>query len=222
MAIIVHSPTILTLLGAAPTHFRHVKQALSLAPILVAADGGAELALKNGVAPAAVIGDLDSLPSAVREAIPAKQLHQIAEQDSTDFDKCLRSIEAPAILAVGFTGGRLDHQLAACSSLIRFRRKRVFMLSEDDICFACPPNLKLDLPNGMRFSIYPMSPFCGQSRGLAYHIDGLALEPAGVVGTSNEVTGPVEVQIEQGEALIILPRGCLGTVLEQLVEPPQK
>ncbi|MCY4179205.1 MAG: thiamine diphosphokinase [Litoreibacter sp.] len=217
MAIIVHTPTFLTLLGGAPTHFSHVKQALTLAPILVAADGGATLAVANGIIPDAVIGDLDSLTQAARAAIPAARIHHIAEQDSTDFDKCLDRIEARAILALGFSGGRLDHQLAACSSLVKFTDKTVFLISEEDVCFVCPSQLDLDLPEGTRFSIYPMSEMRGTSAGLAYPIDGLTLSPTGIVGTSNAVTGPVSLKVAQGEALVIVPRDCLEAVLAQMV-----
>ncbi|MEM7469864.1 MAG: thiamine diphosphokinase [Pseudomonadota bacterium] len=206
----------MTLLGAAPTHFRHVKQALNLAPILVAADGGADTALAGGVVPDAVIGDTDSLSEAAERAIAPAQRHHIAEQDSTDFDKCLRSIDAPAILAVGFTGGRLDHQLAACASLVRFPEKRVFMISEEDVCFLCPRDLTLELPFGTRFSLFPMGEARGTSVGLAYPIDGLVLSPSGQVGTSNEVTGPVRLQLETHNVLAIVPRACLEVLLDAL------
>ena len=36
-------------------------------------------------------------------------LRPITEQDSTDFEKCLRRISAPEILGFGFLGARVDH-----------------------------------------------------------------------------------------------------------------
>lgn len=137
-ANIVHTPLFLTLLGGASTHFIHIKQALKIAPILVAADGGADTALAAGHMPEAVIGDMDSISAAAQEQIADNSLHFIAEQDSTDFAKCLRSIEAPAILALGFAGGRLDHQLAACTTLVNFPHKKVLLLTDEDVCFLCP------------------------------------------------------------------------------------
>ena len=56
--------------------------------------------------------------SAARVAVPPERLHPIPEQDSTDFDKCLRHIAAPLVLGVGFLGGRVDHELAAFSTLV--------------------------------------------------------------------------------------------------------
>lgn len=219
--IIVQTHTFLTLLGGGPTHFSHVNQALTLAPILVAADGGAQAALAAGHMPEAVIGDMDSVSDAARAQIDENRLHYIAEQNSTDFDKCLRSIEAPAILALGFTGGRLDHQLAACTTLINHADKRVFMLSEEDVCFVAPLTLALELPIGTRLSLYPMGPVTGTSTGLLYPLDGLALSPAGMVGTSNTVTGPVELRFDTPQMLVIVPRDQLQTVLGQLCTNPQ-
>jgi len=217
-AIIVQSHTFLTLLGGGPTHFSHVKQALKRAPILVAADGGAELALAADLPIHAVIGDMDSISAASRAALPPDRLYHIAEQDSTDFAKCLRSISAPAILAVGFTGGRLDHQLAACTTLVNFPNKTVLMLSEEDVCFLCPLEFEIALPKGTRFSLFPMAQMAGTSDGLQYPIDGLALSPATRVGTSNMVTGPVRLSFESREMLVILPLDCLDTVLDALVD----
>lgn len=215
-ANIVHTPLFLTLLGGGPTHFSHIKQALTIAPILVAADGGADAALAAGEVPEAVIGDMDSISAEAQEQIADNSLHFIAEQDSTDFAKCLRSIEAPAILALGFAGGRLDHQLAACTTLVNFPDKTVLLLSDEDVCFLCPEMLQIDLPVGTRFSLYPMGVVTGQSAGLKYPLDGLTLSPATRVGTSNEVTGPVRVSFDRREMLVIVPRAHVQEALDAL------
>lgn len=216
MATIVRTRTFLTLLGGAKTQLKHVNQALSLAPILVAADGGADTALAAGHMPVAVIGDMDSISDGARSQIPAERRHHIPEQDSTDFAKCLRSVEAPAILAVGFAGGRLDHQLAACTTLVNFPEQRVILLTEEDLCFLAPLKLRLDLAAGTRVSLYPMAPVKGRSTGLVYPIDGLTLSPATRVGTSNEAEGLVELEFESRDMLVLLPKDQLDMVLRSL------
>ena len=220
MAIIVRNRTFLTLLGGAPTQLKHVNQALSIAPTLVAADGGADTALQAGLTPEAVIGDMDSISPEARAQLPAESQHHIAEQDSTDFAKCLRSIEAQAILAVGFAGGRLDHQLAACTTLVNFPDKVVVLLTEEDICFLAPLRLQLDLSAGTRVSLYPMAPVQGRSTGLVYPIDGLTLSPATRVGTSNEAEGPVTLEFDDRSMLVILPLSELPVVLKELTGKP--
>ncbi len=125
---IVRSDVPVTLLGAGRVEADDLALALSHAPVLVAADGGAAHALDRGLMPRAVIGDMDSMPDAVRQAIPADRLHKIEEQDSTDFDKALCSIAAPLVLGVGFLGDRLDHQLAAMSALVRQAAQRCILI----------------------------------------------------------------------------------------------
>lgn len=215
---IVKSASFLTLLGGGLTHLEQIKQALSLAPILVAADGGADRALAADLLPDAVIGDMDSLSDAARAVLPEERLHLIAEQDSTDFDKCLRSITAPAILALGFTGGRLDHHLATFTSLVTAPDKVVLVIGEEDICFLSPLTFKIDLPRGTRISLYPMGDVTGRSAGLAYPIDNICLSPSGRIGTSNEVTGPLHLEFDCRKMLIILPSKHLQAVLTVLTQ----
>jgi thiamine pyrophosphokinase len=108
-----------TLVGGGPVPMRDLRLALARAPVAVAADGGADRLVSAGLVPRAVIGDMDSISAAARAAIPPDRLHPIAEQATTDFDKALRSVSAPLVLALGFTGGRSDHALAALNALVR-------------------------------------------------------------------------------------------------------
>ncbi len=216
--IIVHTPTFLTLLGGSPEISAVLERVLTLAPILVAADGGADAALRAGHVPKVVIGDMDSISVEARKNIPADQQYHIAEQDSTDFEKCLRHIKAPVILALGFSGGRLDHQLAACTALVRHPEQKCILIGAEDLCFLAPASFALDLPRGTRFSLYPMGPVGGTSLGLKYPIDNVPMSPATRVGTSNEVTGRVEITLESRTMLVVLPVEHLDAVIEMLVQ----
>ena len=217
MARIVHTPLFMTLLGGAPTHFRHVIQSLKKAPILVCADGGAELAVAHDLKPEAVIGDMDSLSADARAKLDPACVHHIAEQDSTDFEKCLCSVSTPAILAHGFSGGRLDHQLAACTALVRHPEQRCILMGEEDLCFLAPSEFAINLPVGTRFSLYPMGEVSGRSEGLKYPIDGLVMSPATRGGTSNEVIGPVRLSVKARLMLVLLPVEHVDEVLRALV-----
>ena len=97
-----------TLLGAGDATPQDVSEALSLAPNLVCADGGAVKALQLGLVPKAVIGDFDSLDQDTLGQLAKDSLFRVEEQDSTDFEKCLRRIETPFVIGVGFTGARRD------------------------------------------------------------------------------------------------------------------
>ncbi|KEO55173.1 hypothetical protein TP2_16475 [Thioclava pacifica DSM 10166] len=166
-----------------------------------------------GLEPQAVIGDLDSLSQSARERLGSR-VHHIAEQDSTDFAKSLQRIKAPFVLALGFTGLRLDHTLAAMTDLIRSAH-RVVMLAEEEVIFRCPPRLSLDLAEGTRVSLFPFGEVKARSDGLYWPLDGIGFTPAERVGTSNRATGAVNIALE-GPALVMLPREELGAALTGL------
>lgn len=218
--ILAQHPVGVTLLGRGDVRAGDLAEALRLAPALVAVDGGARVALELGYAPAAVIGDMDSFSPAQRAALPAGVLHQIDEQESTDFDKALRSVAAPVVLGVGFLGRRADHQMANFNALIRRANQRCILIGEHDVVLAAPRAITLDLPIGSRVSLFPLAPVNGRSQGLYWPIDGLAMAPDGVIGTSNRVVsdpaGPVRLEFSAPGMLVILPRAALAAALDGL------
>lgn len=214
-APLVRSQDGVTLIGGGAVTGEDLAEALALAPVLVAADSGADEALALGHHPVAVIGDFDSLSDAARAALPPEALHHVAEQDSTDFQKCLERIEAAFVLAVGFDGRRLDHTLATLNVMARWSGAPVILLADEDVVFMAPPSLTLALPVGARVSLFPMGPCRGRSTGLEWPIDGIEFAPDGRSGTSNRALGVVELQIE-GPMLVMLERPALLVALAGL------
>lgn len=204
--VIVQSTEGVTLAGGSRFSARLLAEARALAPRLVAADGGADRLLAHGAMPEAVMGDLDSISPAARDRL-ADRLHHIPEQVTTDFDKALRSIDAPFVVAVGFAGQRLDHGLAVLTSLLAHPGKRCLVMSATDVVFLCPPRLSLRLTPGTRFSLYPLGEVRCQSQGLVWPTEGLDFAPWGMIGTSNQVASPeVHLQVDAPRMLVILPR----------------
>jgi len=211
--MIVHESDPITLIGGAGVSDRLLDRALALARPVVAADGGADRALAHGITPRAVIGDFDSLSEDGWQTLPAGSLHRISDQDSTDFDKCLRSVSAPLILGVGFCGDRLDHQLAACNTLVRYPAQRCVLLGEVDLMFLCPPAIHLPLDPGCRVSLFPVGAVEGLSDGLQWPLRGLNFAPDGQIGT-----GPVHLTMTAPKMLVMLPVDRLGIVVTALAE----
>ena len=203
-----------TLIGGGPVTDRVLSLCLSHAPILVAADGGADQASALGRTPDLIVGDLDSLVNYQTWRDSGIQILECVEQETTDFEKCLSVVEAPFCLGCGFNGGRLDHELAAISALIADPARPIILVGETDICLACPPDLSLDLPRGTRLSLMPLRPVRGSSTGLAWPIDGLEFAPGGRIGTSNRVTGPVRLRFDTPGMLLILPVEHLAVALD--------
>ncbi len=216
--VIVQSQDAVTVVGGGPVSRRDLGFAMSRAPIVVAADGGADRVLAAGLMPQAVIGDFDSLSQAAVAAIPAERQFKIAEQESTDFDKVLRSVDAPFLLGLGVTGARVDHELAVLNALVRHRGPPCVVISSQDVIFHAPLRLELALKVGDRLSLFPMGAVTGTSRGLFWPIAGLQFVTGGQSGTSNRVAArEVTLQFDQPGMLVILPRARLDAVISALV-----
>ena len=190
-----------------------LREALKADDFFVAADGAAQMALALGRVPDAVIGDFDSLDAATRARLPASILHHVAEQDSTDFEKCLTRIAAPVVLCFGFTGARLDHELAVYNVIARTTDKTAIVIGAEDICLHVPRGISLALPVGTRVSLFPMAAVTGRSDGLEWPIAGLSFAPDGRIGTSNRTVAPeIHLDFDQPGMLLILPKEHLATV----------
>jgi len=214
--MIVRESEAITLIGGAGVARAELDAALRLAPRVVAADGGADTALAAGLTPRAVIGDFDSISAAARARLPDDTLHPMDDQDSTDFEKCLVHIDAPLIIGLGFTGDRLDHQMAACNALVRHAARRCVLLGAHDLMFLCPPVLDLALDSGCRVSLFPMGAVEGASDGLQWPIGGINFAPDGRVGTSNRALGTVSLSVTTPKMLVTLPAHTLETVVRAL------
>ena len=213
---IVQASDPVTLLGGGDLHPQDLNLALARAPVLVAADGGADAALAAGHVPQAVIGDFDSLSAQARQRIPKDRLFHVPEQDSTDFDKALRHVSAPLVLGIGFLGGRLDHQLAVLNTLVR-RGHRCLLIGAHEVVVHLPAQLHLDLQPGDTVSLFPMCAVSGRSHGLQWPIDGLAFAPDGQVGTSNRAEGAVTLWTDGPGLLAMVPRARLDQVIRAVL-----
>jgi thiamine pyrophosphokinase len=181
---------------------------------VVAADGGAAPLVESGRLPDAVIGDFDSLDSRHKDQIPVDRLYPIREQNSTDFDKALRSIDAPVVLGAGFLGGRLDHQLAVLNTLVQRQDRPCILLGETEVVFHAPPQISLCITPGDVVSFFPFQRVTGTSRGLEWPIDDLVMEPGGQVGTSNRALADVELTVDAPGLLVMVPRYALDQVMQ--------
>ena len=209
-----------TLLGGGAVNPATLSHCLQLAPELVAADGGADQALELGHMPVVVAGDMDSVSEHARKIIGADKFVETPDQNRTDFHKTLDLIDAPLVLGVGFMGKRLDHELACYNTLVRLPEKRVILVGEVDICFHLSRPLKMTLPVGTRFSLFPMAKVNVRGTGLVWPVDDLELSPWGMIGTSNETNAPaVTVETDGAGLLVILPRAHLTDAIAVLMPP---
>ncbi|HWJ86951.1 MAG TPA: thiamine diphosphokinase [Pelagibacterium sp.] len=193
---------------------------------LVGADRGGDLLIEAGLVPDAVIGDLDSV--ADPSGFPGRtRVIALPEQDTTDFEKCLYCTSAPVTVALGMTGERFDHTLAALHVVARYAAKgrRIVLIDEHDLAYGIAGSMRIRVGKGARISIYPL----GRTRflrstGLLYPLDGLEMEQGKAIGTSNQaIADVISIEVAPGVQdpwLLILDRGLLDPVLAGILEQP--
>jgi len=182
------------------------------ADMIVAADGGANAALRSGIRPDVIIGDLDSILPGTRKKFHNVRMVRISRQDNTDLEKALDFISAsgPSSVAVaGATGGRIDFTLGNLSVFWKYTRALGITFVGDG--WRAFPALGRRTVNAPRGTIVSLLPFgrCGgiTLRGLRYPLTGAAMGP-GEIGVSNVVTtSPFSVTVRRGRMLIVIFAG---------------
>jgi thiamine pyrophosphokinase len=181
---------------------------LTDADLFVCADGGANAAVKLGVTPDLIIGDLDSIRPATLHKFSGVTARRIADQNSTDLEKAFAWVVRNGYREArvfGATGGRLDHTIGNLSALVKFSRKIAVTMYDTDGELACVGSERVfDVPAGTTVSLLPMTLCEGvMTKGLKWELryESLALGQRG--GTSNVVVStPIKVKVRRGELLL--------------------
>ncbi|MEE2774359.1 MAG: thiamine diphosphokinase [Pseudomonadota bacterium] len=214
----LNSPAIF--LGGAGFTQKDLDYCLNFSSTIVSADRGLDYLSKRNKPPSYLIGDLDSVQNkSYWEGLGTKVV-KIAEQETTDFEKCLYSFDTPLFLCLGFVGRRVDHFLANCASLVKFYEKKIVLIGSHDIIFHVPKTMTISLEVGTRFSLFPLESVEAYfSQGLKWPIDGLKFQPSVRVGTSNETVNPdITLELSTNGMLLILPKKNLRSVLRHFVK----
>lgn len=219
MAIFSENESI-TIVGGAHFSKELLLESLERAPVVYAADGGANLCMQYGCQPKQVIGDLDSLSPSLRSELDPSRVIHVPEQDTTDFEKLLIRVDAPFMLAVGFMGGRIDHQMAVQTVLTAYAHRKIICVGDEDVMFVSPPEIDLPLDAGTRISLYPMAPVQARSTGLYWPTDGLSFAPDGQIGTSNKATRHVTLLPSAPCMLVVLSKTCLDIAIDAMQAAP--
>lgn len=213
-SLIVSSYKPVCLIGGAPVSDSALVAAQDVASAFVGVDGGADILLAAGIAPVAVIGDLDSLSGQARAAFGAV-LHHVAEQETTDFEKALRRVKASSVIALGFTGGRVDHLLSVLNTLARVRAPGVVLLDSYDVSFVVDAGTTvLPLAPDTRISVMPIATAQVSLQGVVWPFENRQMQPGGFASPSNRVAADVVTLQTDGPVLVTLPPVCLRVALQ--------
>lgn len=182
--------------------------------VIVAADGGAELALQLGVEVAAVVGDLDSIAAPTLDALQragARVERHPAAKDASDLELALDlalELHPRRILVVGSATGRVDHALGQLLLLAseRYRDVEVDARLGDASVHVVRGDRRLAGSPGDVVSLFALHGAASgvTTEGLLYPLRGERLEPGSTRGLSNVFAGAVaHVSVEEGVVLVI-------------------
>ena len=218
VALIVHSSDPIALVGGADLGPQDLNILQSYAPSFVGVDGGADHLLTAGIRPVAVIGDLDSISDGARLEY-SDLLHHVCEQDTVDFEKAWRLVDAPIVFAVGFSGGRLDHTLAVLNVMGRFGGRRLILIGTEDVTAIVPRDGMVlnGLGTGSRLSLMPLATARVSATGMRWPVDDQVFDTLRFTSPSNEVVGPVVTLSAEGPVLLVLPRRSLDAMVKAMM-----
>lgn len=142
-----------------------------------------------------VVGDMDSISN------PEHHDPDIS-QNNSDLAKALKMYDVDAV--VGIAGGRLDHQIAAYTSLFEANSDAILYFDGWRACRVHSDGLQIDLPIGTICSLMPF----GEVNNVSISGVGFVLEneniSSGTRGVGNRVTEEVvNISHEGGDLLFI-------------------
>jgi thiamine pyrophosphokinase len=199
----------LLLLGGEGPRRAQLEEVLRAAGLVIAADSGFDLALRLGILPDLLVGDLDSVAASPGlAAFPAERIRRFPrDKDETDAELGLRLFAERGIRSIvlaGGGGGRLDHLLAVAGLFERESPPAAWYTALERV-ERVDGEARLSGCRGRRVSFFPLGAAAGglSSEGLKWPLDGLEW-PRGRGGISNLVTAdPAWVRIGRGSLLMI-------------------
>jgi thiamine pyrophosphokinase len=182
-----------------------IETVLKRADLIIAADSGLNAALKMGVRPGIVVGDMDSIRMEIPRDIEVITFQK--EKDETDTEIGLRILAergATHRCIIGGGGGRLDHLLGIVSLFHRESAPDEWYTRWEHI-IQVKGMLRLTGLTGKRISLFPLGcQICRmESEGLQWPLNSLSWKQ-GSMGISNIVTkDPVRITMKKGRLLLI-------------------
>ena len=189
--------------------------------LVVAADGGAELALSRGVHVDVAVGDFDSISPeglAALEAAGTRTERHPREKDATDLELALgvaRDLRACRVVVIGGGGGRLDHLLGQLLLLgaeayrdmeidAQFGSAVVHVVRGERVFAGVPGELvSLLALHGPAHGVV--------TEGLVYLLRGETLEPGSTRGVSNVFAEPeARIGVGSGVVMVVRPSGSVA------------
>lgn len=184
---------------------------------VLAADAGGLLALRAGLPPQLVVGDMDSLTKEEErlletEGIPIERWP--AEKDYTDFELLLRHQQMRGVrhlLVVGGIGGRVDHTLVNLDILSRRGHLHTHLIFPEGkaVILRRGEEVRMKSAEGRVVSVVPLTEWADveRSSGLRWPLSGIRIKKGAGRTVHNVATGgEVLLKLKSGRVLMVLFR----------------
>lgn len=177
---------------------------------LFCADGGANSAMKMGLTPQYIIGDLDSITlEALKYFQNKSKIIKLNRQNDTDVEKCLKEaikLKFDEAILLGVTGDRLDHTFCNLGIVIKyFDEIKIKIVAENSLLTPLTGTHKLKTVPGETISIYGIDDSTKiSSKGLKYQLNKTALPFGHKESTSNiALHDKIELKVTSGIIFVI-------------------
>lgn len=177
---------------------------------IICADGGANSAVKLGLVPDFIIGDLDSIkPEVLKFYSDKSTIIKIKRQNDTDVEKCLKFAIRRGFseaLLLGVTGDRLDHTICNLGIVLKFYNQiKCSIVAENSYLIPTDETLALKSISGETISIYAFDKKTKiTSEGLKYPLRNSTLAFGEKESTSNvALSNSVKIVVKGGIIFII-------------------
>lgn len=183
---------------------------------VICADGGYDLALREGILPHMLVGDFDSLdvenltlPHAIKVVRTPK------EKDETDTLLCLQrgmALGFVDFVIAGGIGGRLDHTLANLQLLAYGAHNgiHVWLMDRNNrVTMLMPGQIMVPRQDGYKLSVFSYWEKCEgvTLEKVKYPLQEAVLESDYPLGVSNEfISDTAVVRFSKGRLLLVLSR----------------
>ncbi len=182
--------------------------------LVIGVDGGAAVALRAGLEPEVVVGDMDSIPEQLRTELEARGcrfLQHPMRKNETDTELAVRyALQAGAeeVVFIGATGGRLDHTLANVFLLgmPELQGVRCKIIAGNTEVWLVRDGLEIDGQPGDIVTLLPLGrdAIGLRTEGLEYALRDDTLRFGLARGVSNVMTASrVRISLRQGILLVL-------------------
>jgi thiamine pyrophosphokinase len=215
------------IVGSAPTDPAQLRHLHGDAQYLICADGGGDAALRAGLSPDLLLGDMDSIsPENLKRLRDSgvRIVEHRPEKEKTDIELALDTavaLGAARITIAGALGGnRLDHSLGnlLLLSMPELRGIDTRMVAGYTLAQAVWTSAVILGRAGDYVSLFPLSDqvLGVRTEGLRYPLHGETLHRAYTRGVSNELVGDAaSVTLTEGCLLVIKERGAKRQAMER-------